>query len=130
MVYKIDAFKAWERSRTVDLEKLVCQGTVSVSIRINECIKNYQSGIIYDQDGSCGCSFNGGGTNHAVAIVGFGTDTTNKVCQKFWLVKNSWGTDWGEKGFFRICREDDQLTFGTCNIRSEPMIALVDDNQI
>jgi hypothetical protein len=41
MVYKIDAFKAWERARTVDIEKMVCSGTVSVSIRINECIKNY-----------------------------------------------------------------------------------------
>jgi hypothetical protein len=34
MAYKIDAFKAWERARTVDLEKMVCQGTVSVSIRM------------------------------------------------------------------------------------------------
>lgn len=47
-VFKIDTFKAWERARTVDMEKLVCQGTVSVSIRINKCVKNYKSGIIYD----------------------------------------------------------------------------------
>ena len=126
-VFKIDTFKAWERARTVDIEKLVCQGTVSVSIRINKCVKNYKSGIIYDNDKSCGCTFYGGGTNHAVAIVGYGTDKTNTMCQKYWLVKNSWGTEWGEGGFFRVCREDEKLTYGTCNIRSEPMIALMED---
>ena len=63
-------------------------------------------------------------TNHAVAIVGFGEDDTNPICQKYWLAKNSWGPYWGENGFFRLCREDNELTFGTCNIRFEPMIAL------
>lgn len=64
-----------------DLEKLVCQGTVSVSMRINDCIKNYQSGVIYDGGNSttCGCSAIGG-TNHAVAIVGFGVDPTSEPC--------------------------------------------------
>lgn len=125
MAFKIDAFKAWERPTTADMEKLVCQGAVSVSIRINDCIKNYQSGIIYDGENStCGCS-SIGGTNHAVALVGFGTDPENTECQNYWLVKNSWGTEWGEGGFFRLCRDDKEIPLGTCNIRSEPMIALV-----
>lgn len=135
MLFKIDAFKAYERMNNADLEKLVCQGAVSVSIRINNCIKNYKSGILHDEDGKCGCTFYGGGTNHAVAIVGFGEEPLNKSlsqnsttispCRKFWVVKNSWGTEWGENGFMRVCREDDKMTFGTCNIRSEPMIALL-----
>jgi hypothetical protein len=58
------------------MEKLVCHGTVSVSIRINDCIKNYKSGVIYDGDGKCGCSKVKSG-NHAVSIVGFGTDVKN-----------------------------------------------------
>jgi C1A family cysteine protease len=62
-----------------------------------------------------------------VAIVGYGEEEENQqnsVCKKYWLVKNSWGSEWGEGGYFRVCREDEQFTFGTCNIRSEPMIAL------
>ena len=125
MVFKIDSFKVWERPTNADIEKLVCQGAVSVSMRINDCIKNYQSGIIYDGGNStCGCS-KFGGTNHAVSIVGYGTDHTNLVCQKYWLLKNSWGTDWGEEGFFRLCREDEDITLGTCNVRSDPMIAIM-----
>jgi hypothetical protein len=55
------------------MEKLLCKGAVGVPMRINKCIKQYISGIIDDRNGDCGCS-NTGGPNHAVVLVGFGTD--------------------------------------------------------
>ena len=36
--------------------------------------------------------------DHAVVVVGFGTDDDGR---DYWLVKNSWGTHWGEDGFFK-----------------------------
>lgn len=45
--------------------------------------------------GSCGIDI-----NHAITIVGYGEVDS----KDFWLIKNSWGISWGEKGYMRIAR--------------------------
>lgn len=66
----IKDFKMFEQVRNDDLKKLSCQGAISTYFYINDCIKNYSSGIITDFNNECGCSDRG--ANHAVTIVGFG----------------------------------------------------------
>ncbi|XP_034248429.1 cathepsin S-like [Thrips palmi] len=57
-------------------------------------IQHYQSGIYYEP----ACSSN---VNHAVLIVGYGSDDDG---QDYWIAKNSWGAAWGDQGYFKTAR--------------------------
>ncbi|GAM21447.1 hypothetical protein SAMD00019534_046220 [Acytostelium subglobosum LB1] len=56
----------------------------------------YYSGGVFDFK-ECGSVL-----DHGILITGFGVDTTNN--EPYWIVKNSWGADWGESGYMRIIR--------------------------
>ena len=57
--------------------------------------------------------------NHAVLLVGFGTDDTDG---DYFTVKNSWAEKWGEDGYFRIAKADGA---GTCGINTAVTSGLV-----
>ena len=75
------------------MSEIYTRGPVSAYINAN-CIEEYTGGInMYD---TC----NTRTTNHAIQLNGWGTE--NGV--DYWIGRNSWGTYWGEHGFFRIVR--------------------------
>lgn len=43
-------------------------------------------------------------TNHAVTCIGWGEENVNGNIEKFWILKNSWGQNWGDKGYFKLKR--------------------------
>jgi len=58
-------------------------------------------------------------TNHAVTLVGWGVDGD----QKYWIVQNSWGSDWGEVGYFRIARGIDECAIESMASYGHPSVA-------
>lgn len=73
-------------------------GPISVSLdALHRSFEFYSGGIYYNPE----CGSRNRDLNHAVLVVGYGTDKNGK---HYYIIKNSWGTGWGEKGYMRLAR--------------------------
>jgi cathepsin L len=86
-----------------------------VAVAINAAMKDFyylQGNGVYSNPN---CDPND--RDHEVLVVGYGTQNG----QDYWLVKNSWGVIWGDKGFFKMARNAGNM----CGIASEARYALL-----
>ncbi|KAM7277045.1 hypothetical protein ACFE04_018911 [Oxalis oulophora] len=87
------------------LQAAVAQQPVSVAIDgASRELKFYSGGIF---TGYCGTRL-----NHGVNAIGYGVEENGG---KYWLVRNTWGTKWGENGYAKFKRDVTQPQ-GTCGI--------------
>ena len=114
-VISISNYSDIERNNEKILKRVVSHQPVSVAIQAKtQSFQQYSSGIYSDPN--CGTQL-----DHGVLIVGYGNDLINNM--DYWIVKNSWGSDWGENGYIRIQRNtnDDR---GLCGIAMMPSIPI------
>jgi len=87
-------------------------GTVGpVAITVDASAWSSYAGGVFD-----GCDQASPDLDHGVLLVGYGTDETTG--QDYWLVRNSWGPTWGEAGYIRLARSDDEG--GKCGTDTTP----------
>jgi C1A family cysteine protease len=95
-VDKYNTMPALESAKQIIYE----YGPIVVAVCSSDAFGGYQNGV-FDTEEGYKCL--PGTTNHAVVLVGW--DDSEGV----WLLRNSWGTDWGNEGYMRI-------KYGTSNV--------------
>ncbi|XP_040026541.2 dipeptidyl peptidase 1 [Gasterosteus aculeatus] len=98
--------------------ELVNNGPVGVAFEVYPDFMHYKEGI-YHHTGLRDPFNPFELTNHAVLLVGYGR--CHKTGQKYWTVKNSWGTGWGEGGYFRIRRGSDECSIESIAVAANPI---------
>lgn len=97
------------------LKMAVKLGPVAASISTSSKVfQFYKGGIISTAD----CSTLETPLDSAVTIIGFGHD--HHLNLEYWLVKNSWGTTWGDHGYARIAITSEGP--GVCNLQTESSV--------
>jgi len=100
---------------------LVENGPLSVSFEVYKDFTMYKSGVYHHT----GLLQGHPGfrpfelTNHAVLLVGYGRDAGTG--EDFWTIKNSWGSEWGEEGYFRIRRGTDECAVESLAVEADPI---------
>ncbi|XP_036449145.1 cathepsin L1-like [Colossoma macropomum] len=93
---KCSGYRKVQHTENALKNALATIGPISVAIDVSQhSFQFYKSGV-YDEPA---CSTTK--VTHAVLVVGYGTDQHGK---DYWLVKNSWGTVWGNRGYIKMSR--------------------------
>ncbi|KAI3699746.1 hypothetical protein L2E82_44242 [Cichorium intybus] len=112
---KIRGYEQVPFNHEQSLMAAVANQPIEVSIECEEPFMLYKGGVM---TAPCGTS-----TSHSVAAVGYGTEPDGT---QFWILKNSWGPEYGEKGFLRILRGVPEKE-GYCGINTGPHFPVTEE---
>lgn len=128
-------FVEHDRRSNEQLKKLIDVRPVSMSMYTTGMMGAYESGVMSDE--FLHCSYSDLEVNHGVVMVGYGRATHKDYlrgrCKEYWIIRNSWGPNWGEHGFFRLCMDhagSTKLPFGSCLVNKYTTWPTMDPSDI
>jgi cathepsin X len=82
------------------MNEIYQRGPIACGVAVPQSLEDYTGGIYCDDSGDVSIV-------HDISVVGYGVDKDTGA--DYWLMRNSWGTQWGEQGFARICRGKNNI---------------------
>jgi len=116
LCFSVAKIKSWEfatknRDENLLQSNLYSLGPLSVCVEADSW-QFYRSGVITS---NCGDDL-----DHCVLLTGWGKQTRAGQDETYWILRNSWGTSWGENGYIRILKGKN-----LCGIADEATTARV-----
>uniref|UniRef100_A0A0E0EUZ9 Uncharacterized protein n=1 Tax=Oryza meridionalis TaxID=40149 RepID=A0A0E0EUZ9_9ORYZ len=104
------------------LQNAAAAQPVAVSIEAGgDNFQHYRKGVY---DGPCGTRL-----NHGVTVVGYGQEEApvdgGAAGDKYWIIKNSWGKNWGDQGYIKMKKDVAGKPEGLCGIAIRPSFPLM-----
>lgn len=102
--WAVTSFKLWKASQYGTVAgadrmkaEIYARGPIACGIDATNKFEAYTGGIFSEATVPM--------INHILSVIGWGVESG----EEYWIGRNSWGTYWGEKGYFRIKMHDDNL---------------------
>jgi len=114
----LTVFQSWHRVPCEDIDAIktaiMTYGVVDAAVYVSSAFQAYSGGIYQDTNTACSASpcYNTS-TNHAIALVGW-DDSPPEGGGGVWILRNSWGTSWGESGYMRIRYTSAAVSCAVC----------------
>jgi len=97
------------------LDAIATKGPISISIDASQqSLSFYSSGIYYEP----ACKNDVAHLDHSVLAVGYGTDAATG--ETYWIVRNSWSDMWGDAGYVKMARRDNN-----CGVMTAPTYGIL-----
>ncbi|XP_021044898.1 cathepsin Q-like [Mus pahari] len=96
---KITRFVALPVNEDVLMDAVATKGPIATGINVvYSSLRFYKDGVYHEP--RCKRS-----VNHAVLLIGYGTERNETYTNNYWLIKNSWGKRWGLGGYMKIAKD-------------------------
>ena len=96
--YYVDEYGSVRGEKNM-MAEIYARGPITCTIAIPDDLLEYKGGVYRDTTGMKTL-------DHSISVAGWGEEADGT---KYWIARNSWGTFWGEKGWFRVIRGEDNL---------------------
>jgi len=121
-------FTAWYRIPCGDVQAiksaLITYGVLDAAVLVTSAFQAYSGGVYTDGNTECDpdlCYYTA--TNHCIALVGW--QDTSAAGDGYWILRNSWGPEWGEDGYMRIAYRSAHVACEACYLVYEPLFASI-----